>query len=65
MFISYKVRIVIGRTVGDSTGKFTCYKYSGNSTSDYFIFSECLFNDILSFHFNDVIPRLSDHSKIS
>jgi len=51
--------------VGDSTGKFTCYKYNGNSTIDYFIFSECLFNDILSFHVNYVIPRLSDHSNIS
>lgn len=26
---------------------------------------ECLFNDILSFHVNLVIPRLPDHSKIS
>ena len=65
MCISYRMRIVNGRTVGDSTGKFTCYMYNGNSTIDYFIFSECLFNDILSFHVNDVFPKLSDHSKIS
>ena len=65
MCISYKMRIINRRTVEDSTGKFTCYKHNGNNTIDYFIFSECLFNDILSFHVNDGIPRLSDHSNIS
>lgn len=63
--ISYKLRLANGRTLGDNFGKFTCYKYNGNSVVDYFIYSEDLIEDILSFKVSDVIPRLSDHSLLS
>ena len=60
-----RLRIANGRVLGDSSGKYTCYKYNGNSVVDYFIYSEDLFEDILSFRVADAIPRLSDHSLIS
>ena len=65
MCIAYKLRIANGRALGDSMGKFTCYKYNGNSVVDYCLLSENLYTDILSFKVEDIIPRLSDHSVIS
>ena len=40
--ISNQLRILNGRTCGDSSGKFTCFNYAGNSVVDYFIASERL-----------------------
>jgi exonuclease III len=38
--IGNKLRILNGRTLGDSKGKYTCYKPVGCSVIDYFIVSE-------------------------
>ena len=40
MCISSQLRILNGRTFGDSTGKFTSYQYNGNSVIDYCLISE-------------------------
>ena len=63
--ISSRLRILNGRTLGDSKGKFTSYQYNGNSVIDYCLLSEEQLSDVLYFHVEDPILRLSDHSKIS
>ena len=37
---SFKIRILNGRTPGDTLGAFTCFQYNGCSTVDYIICSE-------------------------
>lgn len=63
--ISSRLRILNGRTFGDLHGKFTSYQYNGNSVIDYCLCSEEQMPNILYFHVDDPILRLSDHSKIS
>lgn len=62
--IESQLRILNGRTFGDSQGMFTSYKYNGNSVVDYILASECLLSQILYFNVSLNIPSLSDHSKI-
>ena len=59
------MRILNGRTFGDTQGMFTSYKYNGSSVVDYMITSESLLSQILHFNISLIKPRLSDHSKIS
>ena len=40
--------ILNGRTLGDSSGKYTCYNWNGNSVVDYFICSHGVISDIKS-----------------
>ena len=40
MCISSRLRILNGRTFGDSTGKFTSYQYNGSSVVDHCLISE-------------------------
>ena len=64
--ISTRMRILNGRTLGDSFGKFTCQKPTGASVVDYMIASEELLKDIIYFHVHPFLPIFSDcHSKIS
>jgi len=64
--ISNQLRVLNGRTFGDSTGKYTCFNYAGCSVVDFFIVSEKLLEDILYMSVSDFIPLLSDcHCKIS
>lgn len=63
--ISSRLRILNGRTFGDLTGKFTSYQYNGSSVIDYCLLSEEKMSNVLFFHVDDPILRLSDHSKIS
>jgi hypothetical protein len=64
--ISNQLRVLNGRTFGDSTGKYTCFNYAGCSVVDFFILSEQLLEDILYMSVSDFIPLLSDcHCKIS
>lgn len=64
--ISNQLRILNGRSFGDSAGKFTCYNYAGCSVVDYFIVSEKLLNSILYMNVSDFLPTLSDcHSQLS
>ena len=55
-----KLRILNGRKVGDSFGNFTFYNSNGQSTVDYFIASECLYDQV---DFFNVLPpnEFSDH----
>lgn len=62
--IESQLRILNGRTFGDTQGMYTSYKYNGNSVVDYMITSEHLLPQLL--YFNVILnkPRLSDHSRI-
>ena len=64
--ISSRMRILNGRILGDSFGKFTCQKPTGASVVDYMIASEELLKNIIYFHVHPFQPIFSDcHSKIS
>ena len=63
--IESQMRILNGRTFGDTQGMFTSYKYNGNSVVDYMMASENLLSQVLYFNVGLNRPRLSDHSKIS
>ena len=64
--ISSRMRILNGRILGDSFGKFTCQKPTGASVVDYMFASEELLKDIIYFHVHPFQPVFSDcHSKIS
>ena len=52
--IGNKLRILNGRTLGDSKGKYTCYKPVGFSVIDYFIVSESLMSQILYMTVSDL-----------
>ena len=60
-----QLRILNGRSFGNSQGMFTSYKYNDNSVVDYMLVSENLLSQILYFNVAVNIPRLSDHSKLS
>jgi hypothetical protein len=59
------LRILNGRTAGDSLGFYTCHKYNGSSTVDYAIVSEPMMENILYFHVSRQLSDLSDHCQIS
>lgn len=63
--IAAQLRILNGRTMGDTIGLFTCHKYNGSSTVDYGITSESISKDIVYFHVHDLNSDLSDHCQIS
>ena len=64
--IGNKLRILNGRTLGDSKGKYTCYKPVGCSVIDYFMVSESLMSQILYMTVSDFITDFSDcHCKLS
>ena len=63
--ISSRLRILNGRTFGDLHGKYTSYQYNGNSVIDYGVLSEEQMSNILYFHVDEPILRLSDHAKMS
>ena len=58
--IGTKMRILNGRFLGDTRGKFTCIKPTGNSVVDYVIVSEDLVSKTLYFKVSDFISTLSD-----
>ena len=64
--IGNKLRILNGRTLGDSKGKYTCYKPVGCGVIDYFMVSESLMSQILYMTVSDFITDFSDcHCKLS
>lgn len=63
--IGSKLRILNGRSFGDSLGYFTCHKHNGSSVVDYAIISEELLNRISNLLVGDYNPILSDHCNIS
>ena len=57
------LRILNGRTLGDSRGAFTCYKSKGKSVVDYLIVDVALMNKVTYFKVDD-ISTMSDHCLI-
>ena len=59
------MRILNGRTFGDSRGKFTAHCSLGSSVIDYMIISEEMSHKVLSFHVHDFKKSLSNHCMLS
>ena len=62
--IESQLRILNGRSFGDSQGMYTSYNNNGNSVVYYMLVSENLLSQVLYFNVGLNIPQLSDHSKI-
>lgn len=62
--VQCRIRILNGRTLGDTQGYFTCHRPQGSSTVDYMIISEELMHRVQYFHVHTKLD-LSDHCKIS
>ena len=62
---STRIRILNGRSLGDSFGSFTCYKDKGSSVVDYVILSEDAVKDVAFFHVGDFYGSISDHCYVS
>jgi exonuclease III len=60
-----QLRILNGRTLGDSVGKATYFNYSGVTINDYCICSASFLKNITSFHAGDFDTNLSDHCPIT
>lgn len=58
--ISNQIRIMNGRVLGDTFGKFTCYTPNGASTVDYVLLSESVLDQILYMKVSNFLPTLSD-----
>ena len=56
-----QLRILNGRTIGDSVGRITYYNYIGASIDDYCICNSSFLQNIVSFNVGDFEPTLSDH----
>jgi hypothetical protein len=63
--ISSQMRILNGRTIGDISGKFTCFRPNGVSVVDYAVCQEQLIPLIKFFQVHDFKGEYSDHCKIS
>ena len=60
---SQNMLILNGRTLGDSTGKFTCFKWNGNSVVDYFIATSNFLHRVKSLTVSDY-TLYSDHNPV-
>ncbi len=58
---SLDLNIVNGRKTGDVFGKYTCFKWNGNSVVDYLITSSSVFQKNSIFEVGEFLPWLSDH----
>ena len=56
--------ILNGRTPGDFSGKYTCHKYNGSSTVDYFVLETGLFHEVLSMRVLEM-PWFTYHCPLS
>jgi hypothetical protein len=66
MCISNQLRILNGRTFGDTFGAYTCYKPAGCSVVDYVIVSQHLLCQILYMQISNFYAGMSDcHCKLS
>ena len=63
--ISSGLRILNGRSFGDSNGNFTCHRYNGSSVLDYVIAQECVLSSLRYFRVHEFMGNLSDHCKLS
>ena len=62
--ISSQLRILNGRTLGDSVGKATYHGYNGSSIDDYCICNSQFLKNIVSFSVHDFDAASSDHCPI-
>ncbi|CAG2190183.1 unnamed protein product [Mytilus edulis] len=62
--IDAQLRILNGRTIGDSIGKTTYHNYIGASIDDYCICNSNFLQNIVSFKVDEFNPILSDHCPI-
>ncbi len=62
---SARLRILNGRTIGDSIGCYTCHKHNGSSVVDYVITNEDNLHNITYFQVLDFYGEVSDHCPIS
>lgn len=59
------MKILNGRTLGDSFGRYTSYQPLGSSVIDYFIVSQSLLSKVPYFQVHAFCGDLSDHCQIS
>lgn len=59
-----QLRILNGRTIGDSVCRITYHNYIGASIDDYCICNSSFLQNIVSFNVGDFEPTLSDHCPI-
>ena len=55
------LRLLNGRKLGDTLGRFTCHEYGGNSTIDYILSNLNLYDKVQYFKVNEWHGHLSDH----
>lgn len=60
-----QLRILNGRTLGDSRGKITFLNHNGTSIDDYCICSSEFLPNIVKFNVGDFEPTISDHRPIT
>ena len=58
--IRNQIRILNGRTLGDTFGNFTCFTPNGISTVDYVLVLESILDQIFHFRVCNFVPTLSD-----
>ena len=64
--ISNQLRILNGRSFGDSCGAYTCFKPTGCSVIDYIIISQRLMSQVLYMSVSNFMATMSDcHCKMS
>jgi hypothetical protein len=63
--IANRLRILNGRTLGDITGRLTCYRPNGSSAVDYVLVPENFIDQIQYFKVHEYQAHLSDHCCIS
>lgn len=56
-----QLRILNGRTIGDSVCRITYHNYIGASIDDYCICNSSFLQNIVSFNVGDFEPTFSDH----
>lgn len=60
-----QLRILNGRTLGDSAGRVTFYNFIGSSIDDYCICSASLLKSVANFTVGPYHPSLSDHCMVT
>ena len=56
-----QLRILNGRTIGDSVGKLTYHSHIGAAIDDYYICNSFFLQNVVSFNVGEFNPILSDH----
>ena len=62
---SARLRILNGRSLGDSLGSFTCHQWNGSSVVDYIIADEEFLPSIPYFEVGTFLGHISDHCPVS